>query len=579
MNAALLSLLLFAQDDTSEAARVVVQHEARGKPFDTFARQFMQFLTEKERFSRYRGPDGREVVVFPTDDPVFALLKMIAQPGEVRELRFIKITHPGLKKTFGLDENLTYYSLADLQPLEEKFMEIARTVDPEDATTEQRAVLKIISQFRQIQALHRERLLTIIPIPFGKENGWMTPADVRPWLAGVTANDSRSMDTAAALEKYVGSSGDRRQALQAVIDHWTRAVAAFANGDLALFKGLADELRALNPRAYPPEERVQTELRYNRFNPFHWVSYVLFIAVLLYLMAIAFESKRVGWIAWSVVTGAVGLMVYGGALRWQIADRVPLSNHYESMMMCGLAACVLTSIIERFMRAPHVVGLAGSIVAFILVTLANTVPAFAEQGFVAPLVPALQSFWMKIHVPIIMSGFAMGMVLAVLGHIHFIRIIFGKADAAWVAKIDRIMYRVLQVCVLKLLIGIILGAVWAGEAWGRPWGWDMKETWALITLLCYLATLHARFVGILKPFSHSFCSLISFQILILTYYGVNFLFGKGLHTYGFGSGDWFYLTCFFVFEALLLGVATAVHMSRGAPPAPAGDPYAMRTEE
>jgi cytochrome c biogenesis factor len=122
--------------------------------------------------------------------------------------------------------------------------------------------------------------------------------------------------------------------------------------------------------------------------------------------------------------------------------------------------------------------------------------------------------------------------------------------------------------VLFLLIGIILGAVWAGEAWGRPWGWDMKETWALITLLAYLAILHARFLGALRAFGTSIASLAAFQILILTYYGVNFLFGKGLHTYGFGSGDAWPLAGFFAAEAVFAGVCAVVRSRRGVSRAP-----------
>ncbi|HKS15830.1 MAG TPA: cytochrome c biogenesis protein CcsA, partial [Planctomycetota bacterium] len=140
---------------------------------------------------------------------------------------------------------------------------------------------------------------------------------------------------------------------------------------------------------------------------------------------------------------------------------------------------------------------------------------------------------------------------------------------------DRVMRLVLQLTVLFLLFGIILGAVWAGEAWGRPWGWDMKETWALITLLCYLAILHGRFLGALRTFGTAIASLGAFQILILTYYGVNFLFGKGLHTYGFGSGEVWPLVVFFAAEAVFAGVCLAVHIRRGGTASPARESHDM----
>src|SRR5262245_9700587 len=130
MKAVLIALMLSGGGDTSPAGGIVVQHEGRLKPLDTFARQLMQSLTEKENFSGYDDPQtGKRVDVFPGGDPVAAVLKIVAQPGEIHSVRFIKITHPELKKTFGLAEDLTYYSLADLEPARARFMEEAAKID------------------------------------------------------------------------------------------------------------------------------------------------------------------------------------------------------------------------------------------------------------------------------------------------------------------------------------------------------------------------------------------------------------------------------------------------------------------
>jgi len=94
----------------------------------------------------------------------------------------------------------------------------------------------------------------------------------------------------------------------------------------------------------------------------------------------------------------------------------------------------------------------------------------------------------------------------------------------------------------------------------------MKETWALITLVSYLAILHARFLGILRTFGTSIASLAAFQILVLTYYGVNFVFGKGLHTYGFGAGEVWPLVAFFAVEALFAGACGVRRLRRKAGP-------------
>lgn len=552
--------ILLVGQDTSEAAKLVVQHEGRLKPLDTFARQLMQSLTDKERFEGYKDASDQFVKVFPGGDPVYAVLKMIAQPAEVRELRFIKINHPTLRKDWKLDEKLTYYSLSDLQESRARLREAMREIDPEDATSDQIALLKVDSQIRSIEQLHREEIFAIVPVLFGENRSWMTPTDVRRWLAGEAANDRRSVVIAEALTSWTTKDPSRRALLQTASDSYAAAMRGFTQGDMAGFAPLLASLRLLNPAGYPEESRILTELRYNRVRPFHWAGYVFLAAWLTYLMGLVFESRKIGWASWIVHVGGLVLMAVGYVLRYQISGRHPLSNHYESMMACAMGAGLVAAILETFFKPANVMGLAGTLVAWILVALANTVPTFAEQGFMAPLVPALNTFWMAIHVPVIMLGYAMGMVLAVLAHIHLIKVLARRSTPEWEATMDRVLYRVLQLCVLFLLCGIILGAVWAGEAWGRPWGWDMKETWALITLLCYIAILHARFMGVLRPFGTSVSALVAFQVMILTYYGVNFVFGKGLHSYGRGSGDVYSLIAFASVELLFLGVVFYVQL-------------------
>ena len=571
---ALPAMLLAGNADTSEARRIAIQHEGRVKPFDTFARQLMQYLTEKENFRGYKDPGtGQWVDVFPEGDPVAAVLRMVADPQSVHALRFIKIAHPRLKSHFGLEEGRTFFSLRDLEPAREKMTAEAMQIDEDTATSEQRATLKIVHQFMTIESLYQERILTFFPIAYGENRTWATPYEVRNWLNEVAPSNDRTRECYAALESHVGGDAGRRSGLQAAVDHYASALDGLRNGDASRFAGLADRLRALNPGIFPSTRRLEVELKYNRVRPFHIASGVFFLGAIAFLMALVFRSTGTWIAALAVHAAALGLCGYGYALRWIIADRYPLSNHYESMIMCAIGASLVAAILELIVRPKAVLGLGGAIVASLLLVLANNVPAFAEQGFVAPLVPALQTVWMTIHVPVIMTGYAMGMLLMVLGHIHLVRYL--KTGSEGDAFFDRVMRLVLQLTVLFLLFGVILGAVWAGEAWGRPWGWDMKETWALITLLSYLAILHARFLGAIRTFGTAIASLAAFQILILTYYGVNFLFGKGLHTYGFGAGEVWPLVVFFGAEAAFAGVCLAVHIRRGGTSAPARETHDM----
>jgi ABC-type transport system involved in cytochrome c biogenesis permease subunit len=111
-----------------------------------------------------------------------------------------------------------------------------------------------------------------------------------------------------------------------------------------------------------------------------------------------------------------------------------------------------------------------------------------------------------------------------------------RETAAKIKPLANFVYRAMQVGVLLVAAGTILGGVWADYSWGRFWGWDAKEVWALITLLVYLVPLHGRFAGWVNTFGLVMASVVCFLSVLMAWYGVNFVIGVGLHTYGFGHG-------------------------------------------
>ena len=111
-----------------------------------------------------------------------------------------------------------------------------------------------------------------------------------------------------------------------------------------------------------------------------------------------------------------------------------------------------------------------------------------------------------------------------------------QATAGRIKPLSNFIYRVMQVGVLLVAAGTILGGVWADYSWGRFWGWDPKEVWALITLLVYLVPLHGRFAGWVNTFGLVVASVACFGSVMMAWYGVNFVLGVGLHSYGFVEG-------------------------------------------
>ena len=117
---------------------------------------------------------------------------------------------------------------------------------------------------------------------------------------------------------------------------------------------------------------------------------------------------------------------------------------------------------------------------------------------------------------------------------------------------------------LLLAAGTILGGVWADYSWGRFWGWDPKEVWALIALLGYLAVLHARFAGWILDFGLAALSVICFSLVVMAWYGVNFVLGAGLHSYGFGGGGAPYVFSAIGLQSLFVAAAAVRYVASGA---------------
>jgi ABC-type transport system involved in cytochrome c biogenesis permease subunit len=173
-----------------------------------------------------------------------------------------------------------------------------------------------------------------------------------------------------------------------------------------------------------------------------------------------------------------------------------------------------------------------------------------------PLVPVLRdNFWLTVHVLTITLSYAAFALAMGFGHILLFRYARDPRSARTDATMHFWLYRVLQLGVLLLAAGTILGGVWANYSWGRFWGWDPKETWALIALLCYLVTLHGRLAGWWTQFGLVVASVVCFLAVLMAWYGVNFVLGKGLHSYGFGIGGETYVATFVIADLLFVAFA------------------------
>jgi len=229
------------------------------------------------------------------------------------------------------------------------------------------------------------------------------------------------------------------------------------------------------------------------------------------------------------------LMHTGGLIaRWIVSGHAPWSNAYESMIYVGWATMLFGLIFGR--KSSMTIAATAFLTAFILMV--------AHWNWMDPeianLVPVLNSYWLMIHVAIIVASygpFALGMIL---GFIALLLMVLTNQKnkrnvGRMIKEITIINEMAITVGLVMLTIGNFLGGMWANESWGRYWGWDPKETWALISIMIYAFVLHARLVpGLRGRFIFNLFSVAAFASILMTYFGVNFYL-SGLHSYA--SGD------------------------------------------
>ena len=273
---------------------------------------------------------------------------------------------------------------------------------------------------------------------------------------------------------------------------------------------------------------------FQRLSPFYLLSGLV---LLLFIFAKMVKPKIGITLITKIVLGinfiAFIVHTFGLALRWYISTHAPWSDGYESMIYIAWAIALSGIFFSR-----------QSIVALSLTSILAGVTLFvAHLSWMDPqitnLVPVLKSYWLNIHVSVITASYGFLGLCSLLGFFTLILFILRKKNTV---EIDRNIVEATRINEMSMILGLslltignFLGGIWANESWGRYWGWDPKETWALVSILIYAAIVHFRFVPRLNnPFAFAVASTIAFAAIIMTYFGVNFYL-SGMHSYA--SGD------------------------------------------
>ncbi len=269
-----------------------------------------------------------------------------------------------------------------------------------------------------------------------------------------------------------------------------------------------------------------------------WMSTLFVFSTVFYWIGLAgrsdFGSSVGSKLCWAaVVLGWTGMMVrwYESYLIGADVGHIPVSNLYEVFILFSMITAMFYLYYEQHYKTrqlgPFVLLVIAAAVGFLLWYTVSR-----EASDIQPLVPALQSWWMKIHVPANFIGYGTFSLAAMVGSAYLLKSYGYLADRLPALEVlDDVMYKSISVGFAFFTVATILGALWAAEAWGGYWSWDPKETWALIVWLNYAAWLHMRLMSGMRGRPAAWWALIGLVVTTFAFLGVN-MFLSGLHSYG-----------------------------------------------
>lgn len=459
-----------------------------------------------------------------TSDQVF--MGMMADPQFWQTIPMIKVSHDEIKSILRISGKLAPFN-AFLNERSgyvlREYVEQAYQKKPAYRNKFDNEIIKVDERVNISLMTYTSGLLRIFPNPEDTTQKWYAPNNAEKHFSG-----QDSMVVASIIPMYFQSlgkamkSGDYTQSLELL------------NGIKAFQEKHGEEL-------IPSRTKIRMEVFYNNAGIFDRLANVYGIVgfILLILHFIAIFVPRLNLRAVIKVASVLIILAFvahtgGLALRWYISGHAPWSNGYESMIYIGWAT-VLAGLI--FSRKSDISLSVTAILAFLILHVAHLSWMDPE---VTTLVPVLKSYWLIIHVAIITASYGFLALAALMGFLNLILMFFKneknfKRTDLVIAELSGIIEMSIIVGLYMLTLGTFLGGVWANESWGRYWGWDPKETWALISVIVYAFISHMRLIpGLRGVYPFNLFAVIGFGAIIMTYFGVNYYL-SGLHSYAQGD--------------------------------------------
>ena len=530
--------------DLSPLDEVSVWQDGRLKSFESFARDTMNWI------SGPRKPGGLE--------PRVAMLDIMLRPGvwTDQDLHYVKnklvrveiartLRDSGARPVIATDERLDRFIDRGLAPraflqhpdvqsmLANMRTDVMRCAKPVQAIDTSLMVAR--------PEVIRGELMLVPPTGDG--------AAKQPWerIGNVTSQDPDS----PVAEAWAALQGA-----------WLRGDAVGAHEAAAAF---ATALRAINPDIYPSVERLRAESLYFQWRGFTWgwIFFVLAVAVLL--MWVVYRWPGAFWVGLLIFLLAFGLQTTSVILRTYVSGRWPNTNMFEAVTTSAWYGCVFALIMEVIVRRTRMKGLfllAAAVCSMVALMAAHLDPVHLNPA-IGNKMPVLHDIWLHIHTNVIIFAYVLIFLAAMTAGLfilrRFVQQITGSVDVSsdfaraggagflmaprpdgttavtassttFGQVLDGATMVLVELSFILLWAGIVMGAIWADHSWGRPWGWDPKETFALNTFLIFALLIHVRLKVRDKALWTAWLALIGCIVMIFNWIIINFTI-SGLHSY------------------------------------------------
>ena len=506
----------FSEAHASKFGELVIQDSGgRMKPANTFSSELLRKVSKRDT---YKDLNSDQVLLSIMNNPaVWYNVPLI----------YLKRGNDSIRMLIGINKKAKYAPLLSFFDLQGNYKLAISLEDAYRASIPNQFQKDFIELDRRVNLLYSAlegKVMRIFPIPNNVNNKWVS----YPELGESNFIGKDSLYVRNILPLYFQSlrlaqeDQDYKQA-----DNLLESIHGFQ--------------KKFGSEVIPTEDKIKAEILYNKYDIFKKLySWYIYVGTLFFLVLIVqiFKSNRVISLlvkGFQVVMVVIFIFHTAGLIsRWYISGHAPWSDAYESMIYVAWATQFFGL---AFGRKSALTMASTSFVVGMILMIAHwnwMDPAIAN------LVPVLDSYWLMIHVAVIVGSygpFALGMIIG--GVSLFLMLVITNKNKQkiklQIKELTIINELAITVGLIMLTIGNFLGGMWANESWGRYWGWDPKETWALISIMIYAFVIHMRLIpGLRGPWIFNLMSIVAFASILMTYFGVNFYL-VGLHSYA--SGD------------------------------------------